>query len=211
MPANKRVRSKNTELIELLNSKYASNSKKFRAFMPEVAQILDRMNSPRQFTKSPFGLTEHEKSFHQKNLGCILEAVEGGLATEEQAIKGLEHCATLIHDGSLPDEVRHETLVKLLKAAVGKSPGTFKRNETIEIADDGASREVVNNASFVRGVRLDLDRDMRLVSITVSPAKVKERRKLLGIVGIGRDKESKCDVSIRHDEYLAEIDPHGVS
>lgn len=211
MPAKKRARTdpKNAELIELLNSKYASNSEEFRVFMPQVAQILDRMNSPRQFTKSPFGLTQHEKAFHQKKLGDILEAVEEGFATGEQAVKGLEHCATLIHDGSLLDEVRHETLVKLLKAAVGKSPGTFKRNETIKIADGGASREVVNRISIVRGVCLELDRNMRLVSITVSPTKVRERRKMLGIIGIGSDREGKRDVSIRHDEYLAEIAPHG--
>ena len=211
MAKRKSSKSKNNELIELLNSKYASNPKKFRSFMPEVAQMLDRMNTPRRLAKSPFGLTEHEKAFHQKNLGGILGMVEEGVASEEQAIKGLERCATLIHDDSLPEDVRHETLVKLLKAAVGKSPGSFRRNETVKVAPDGASGEIVNKVSLVRGVYLELDRNMHLVSISVSPSKVRERRKMLGIIGIGRDRDGQRDVSGRHDEYLAEIDPHGSS
>ena len=211
MVTRKSSKSKNNELVELLQSKYISNPKKFRSFMPEVAQMLDRTNAPRRLAKSPFGLTEHEKAFHQKNLDGILGMLKGGVTSKEQAIEGLEHCATLIHDDSLPEEVRHETLVKLLKAAVGKSPGSFKRNETVKIADDGVSGEVVNRISLVRGVYLELDRNMHLVSISVSPSKVRERRKMLGIIGIGRDRDGQRDVSVRHDEYLAEIDPHGSS
>lgn len=44
---------------------------------------------------------------------------------------------------------------------------------------------------------------------SVSPHKVKQRqrRKMFAFVGIGQDE--KTDVALRHDEYLAEIDPHG--
>ena len=211
MPTRKLNKAQTDILVELLETKYRVEPENFGAYLPEVAQILDGMNPPRRLAQSPFGLTEREKAFHQKNLGGILEMVEEGAASPEQAIKGLEHCATLIHDDSMPKEVRHETLVKLLKAAVGKSPGSFKSKKTIRIAPDGVSTEIVNKVSLVRGVYLELDRNMSLVSISVSPSKVRERRKMLGIVGIGRDREGKRDVSVRHDEYLAEIDPHGSS
>lgn len=211
MATRKSSKSKNNELVELLQLKYISNPKKFRSFMPDVAQLLDRMNPPRKFAKSSFGLTDREKDFHKGRLDAILQLVDEGTASEEQAIKGMEHCAALIHDDSLPKDVKYEKLVKLIKSAVGKSPGSFKKVTTINVAGAGVSSEIANKVSLVRGVYLELDREMRLVSISVLPSKVRERRKLMGIVGIGQDREGKCDVSVRHDEYLAEIDPHGTS
>jgi hypothetical protein len=111
----------------------------------------------------------------------------------------------LVQDDSLPEDVDYETLVSLLRAAIGKSPGSFKSVKIVPIKD-GEGRELINHVSLVRGVVLDLDRDMRLVSITVTPRKVRERRKLLRFVGIGKDIAS--DVALRHDDYLAEIEPH---
>ena len=49
----------------------------------------------------------------------------------------------------------------------------------------------------------DLDTEMRLVSITIIPRKIREGRKMMSIVGIARD--SRNDISINHDEILAEI------
>ena len=63
------------------------------------------------------------------------------------------------------------------------------------------------NGNAPRGVILNLDGDMRLVSATVIPHKIRERDRLMSIVGIGHD--SKTDVAARHDDYLAEISPHG--
>ncbi len=61
----------------------------------------------------------------------------------------------------------------------------------------------------IRGVYLDLDKDTRLVSISIDPRKVRERRSLMEFVGAGKDPEP--DVSTRHDDYLAMEDPHGAA
>ena len=79
-----------------------------------------------------------------------------------------------------------------------------KTNTTIPV-DSGSNGEPTYHISLVRGVVMNLDLSMRLVSITVTPRKVRERRKLMRIVGIGRDPAS--DVSAKHDEYLAEQTP----
>ena len=128
--------------------------------------------------------------------------------TPEHATEGLEHCAALIRDDSLPDDIGYDTLVRMFKGAFGKSPGSYKVNTVIP-ADGESNGEPTYNISLVRGVVLNLDLGMRLVSVTVTPRKVRERRKLMGIVGIGRDPAS--DVSAKHDEYLAEQSPHAGS
>ena len=67
--------------------------------------------------------------------------------------------------------------------------------------------EPIHHSSLVRGVVADLDLGMRLVSITVTPRKVREGNKMMGIVGIGH---GLCpDVAARHDDYLLEQEPHG--
>ena len=203
----KKVPNPKDELLEMLDSKYRSEPEKFRSYLPEVAQALDSLNPPRRPGRSPFGLTERERRHHQQALARIMEAE--GTPSAEQAFKGLEHCATLIQDDGLPEEYNYGTLVKLFRAAVGKSPSSFRAQETIAVAADCSPADAVAKVSLIKGVSLDLDRGMRLVSITVLPSKVRQRRKLLAFVGIGQD--AKSDVALRHDEYLAEQDPHASS
>ena len=204
-------RAEYDELVEVLRAKYSAEPQKFRAYLPDVAQMLDRMSPPRRPSRSPFGLTVRERAFHQSSLAEILSRLTEDALSSDRAIKGLEHCATLIEDDSLPEYVRHDVLVKLLKSAIGKSPGTFKKNETIRIAESQPSEDVVNRVSLVRGVYLELDRESRLVSISVVPREVKERKKLLAIVGMIDDPVS--DMSTRYEDYLylPETDPHGRS
>ena len=135
-----------------------------------------------------------------------LAAVASGAATPADAVKGLEDCAFLIRDDSLPVEADYESLCALFKAAFGKRPASFKKSQEIKVADDRTAAEVVHRFSLVRGVSLDLDREMRLISVSVFPHIVKQRRKLLAFVGAAQDAES--DVAQRHDDYLARINPH---
>ena len=207
MPTRKFDRATTASVMDLLEQRYSLEPEKFRAFLPDIAQVFDAMYESRRSKKPPFNLTERERAYHRESLVKTLQCPDGDNLTSEQAIKAFEHCANLIRDDSLPDEVRYPTMVRLLKAAVGKSPGSFRKNETIIVGHEQSSKDVINRVSVIRGVHLELDRDMRLVSISVSPYKFRQRRKLLSIVGVGRD--TKSDVSIRHDDYLAEIDPHG--
>ena len=142
----------------------------------------------------------------QSALTETLAAVASGAATPAQAVKGLEHCAFLIRNDSLPAEADYESLCALFKAAFGKRPASFKKSQEIKVADDLMAADVVHRFALVRGVSLELDKEMRLISVSVSPRKVKQRRKLLAFVGAGHDAEP--DVAQRHDDYLALISPH---
>lgn len=143
----------------------------------------------------------------QSALTQTLAAVASGASTPAEARKGLEHCAFLIRDDSLPAESDYESLCALFKAAFGKRPASFKKSEMINVTDGRMADDVVHRFALVRGVSLELDREMRLISVSVSPRKVRQRRKLLSFVGAGQD--AAPDVARRHDDYLARINPHG--
>ena len=193
------------QLRDLLISRYRADPRRFRAYLPEISELVEAMDRPRRAPRSPFGLTERERGHHQAALWKVVSGLKCGKASPEEAVRGLEHCGTLIQDDTLPEHVGYDTLVALLKAAIGKSPGTFRLVQTIPIGDRQAEAPVYH-VSLVKGVVLDLGRDMRLCSITVTPSKVRKRRKLLEFVGVGRDTAS--DVARRHNDYLAEQVPH---
>jgi hypothetical protein len=198
--------AKKPPFADLLVSKYRADPEAFRAYLPEVAQALDLMLSPRRSARSPFGLTERDRTHRLNGLQETLERLAQGGIARTAAMRGLEHCATLVQDDSLPEHVDHTTLIRLLTAAIGKSPASVNANATIAVQDEAQQAQVVNRVSLVRGVVLDLTWDMRLVSITVTPRKMVERRHALRLIGIG--KESGIDVAERHDEYLARKEPH---
>ena len=128
---------------------------------------------------------------------------KGDLAKSE-AVKGLHHYAMLIRDDAFYNEVEDGDFKALVKAAVGKSPGSFRAKTTINLGEGGP---IVERVSALRGVYLDLDGERRLVSVSIHPGKMREHRRLMKIVGIGSD--CKSDVALRHDDYLAMQDPHG--
>ena len=198
--------SQEKRLIDLLQAKYRQDPRGFRKYLPGAAELLLEA-SPRSRPKSPFGLTEQERAFHRARFLEALKELEEGSATAEEASKGLQHCAALITDDSLPDAAGYEALKGLVSAAIGKSPGSYKAKTTVPLGRDGG--EMHERVSAIRGVYLDLDRERRLVSITIHPRKVRERRSLMEFVGASEDAEP--DVALRHDDYLAMQDPHGTA
>ena len=205
-------------LLELLQAKRREDPDGFRAYMPEVAEMLSEQPTKRTRRKgSPFGLTEQEIRYHRTELSEVLSRLNGDTIGAEEAVKGLMHCAHLARDGSLqytgeselvnggiPHEMGHEVLKSLVRAAVGKSPGSYKAKTTIPVATGG---DVLERVSVIMGVFLEFDRDDRLVSIAIDPGRFKKRRKLMAFVGASSDPEP--DVALRHDDYLATQDPHG--
>ena len=198
-------------LIELLQAKRREDPEGFRAYMPDVAEMLPDQPSRRTRRRSPFGLTEQEVSYHRAGLSEALGRLSDGIIVEDEAIKGLRHCAHLIRDGSLQytgesevvnggisHEMGHEVLRSLVRAAIGKSPGAYKAKTTIPVGEGG---DVLERISVIMGVFLELDRDGRLVSISVDPGRLRKRRKLMAFVGASEDPEP--DVALRHDDYLA--------
>ena len=194
---------KSDRLISLLQAKRRSDPKGFRKYLPDVTDLLPE--PPRRSTsKSPFGLTERERVFHHNGLRKILCSLEKGGLTPAHAAKGLHHYAMLIRDDNFSQEIAQGDFKALVKAAVGKSPASFRANATVPLGEGG---QPVERIAPMRGVYLDLDGERCLVSVTINPGKVREFRKLMKIVGIGADTES--DVSSLHDHYLAMQEPHG--
>ncbi len=199
-------RVRNPQLLDLLLVKYRDDPAAFRAYLPDVARMLDAMAPPRLSSPSSFGLTEREREYHERGLREVVSRLAQGTINAQEAVRGLEHCANLVKDASLPSEVASDTMVRLLRAALGRSPGSVKRITTFEVQAD-QQENIVNRVSVFRGALLNLTWDMRLVSVTVNPQKVRERRKLLSFVGSGKD--TATDVAEHHDKYLAEQSPHG--
>ena len=199
--------SQEKRLIGLLQAKYRKDPIGFRKYLPGAAELLPEPSPSRAMRRSAFGLTEQEVAFHRAGLGEGLSKLEEASITAAEAAKALQHCAALMEDDNLPDQAGHEALKGLVSARIGKSPGSYKSKTTVPLGKDGG--EVHEQISIVRGVYLDLDRDKRLVSISLNPRKVRDRRRLMEFVGAGRDAE--VDVAAKHDDYLAMQDPHGTA
>lgn len=192
-------------LIALLQAKRRADPQGFREYLPGVIELLPALPARRHSTRSPFGLTERELAYHQDGLSAVLGKLAAKTVTADEAAQGLQHCANLIRDDNLPEEVGYEVLKGLIRAALGKSPGSYRAKTTVPLGE-GRGR-VLERVSAIRGVSLDLDRERRLVSISIRPGKVRERRQLMKFVGASKDPAP--DVAARHDDYLAMQEPHG--
>ena len=184
-------------LIALLQAKRRADPQGFREYLPGVSELLPALPARRRSTRSPFGLTERERAYHRDGLADALGKLAAKTVTAEEAAKGLQHCANLIRDDNLPEEVGYEVLKGLIRAALGKSPGSYRTKTTVPLGAGGG--RVLEQVSAIRGVYLD--RERCLVSVSIHPGKVRERRQLMKFVGASKDP--KPDVAARHDDYLA--------
>lgn len=186
--------SQDESILHLLMNKYHVDPRGFESYLPEVAHELRGLLPSRSLTTHRSAVTEQERDRLQKTLAQLLSAKE---VSKEGAIQALECCVTLIQDGCLPTEVDRRTLLGLLHRIIG-GPIT-KMTKATEIAVWGG--EAVKEMSLLRGVRLRLAWNDRLVAISVSPTKLKERSGALRFVGIAKD--TVCDVAEHLDSYLA--------
>jgi hypothetical protein len=195
----KRRHSPDNHIVELLKAKRLSDPSGFARYLPELSQALDAADKAVQSKRSPFGLTPREREARVADLRGLLAKEGERNMTAEEARAALEACAVLIRDGTLPDDVDRRTLEGLVREAVGKSPSAARAEVTHVLRQDQADK-VAEHLSVLRGVTLHLTWDFRLVSVTYSPAKMRERRRALAFVGSAADSEP--DVAARHDEYL---------
>ena len=158
----------------------------------------------------PVSLTARERKSRERALREILDGLRTHDLDKEKAIAGLEHCAVLIEDDSLPEEVSYDSLASLLKAALERSVGSIKANATFSVGTAATGKEeALVEVSIIYGVKLHLNHSMRLAAISVKPHKVRERNKRLSILGLASDVNS--DVARNHDDYLADVSPHASS
>ena len=209
--------TKRDRLIGMLQAKYREDPNGFRGFLPGAAELLPELPPERRRRRAPTRLTERELSYHREGLSEVLQGLDQGTLTSKRAVKGLQHCAALIKDdnlpytgeneevdASIPYKMGYEVLKGLLRAALGKSPGSYSSKTTVPIGEDRGP--VFESISVIMGVHLDLDRSGRLMSVSIHPGTYRKRRKAMAFVGASRDNP---DVALRHDDYLAMQDPHG--
>lgn len=201
----KATRSPEKAAFEMLVTQYRSDPGLLERHFPEVSQIVRQVVERSRASRPRFSLTEGEKAHHVKELAGVADM---DAPSPKDAIKALEHCAVLIQDDFMTPHVNHQLVISLFKSAFGKSPSAIRKNTTIPMEGQEAV-EPIYRSSLIRGVVADLDLGMRLVSMTVTPRKMREGNKMMSIVGIGDDLCT--DVSARHDDYLAEQAPHGSS
>ena len=192
-------------ILDLLQAKLKQDPEGFREYLPAVADLLPAQ-AQKQPSKSSSSLTQKEFDFHRAGLQKTLGKLDSGEAVRQEAIKGLEHCANLIRNDSFTTEVTAETVKRLFKAAFGKLPSSYKAKTTIRLDRKGAG-PVRDRVTELGGVHLELDKNRRLVSVSVDPGQLREMREMMKIVGMIKD--APPDLAERHDDYMAMIDPHG--
>lgn len=195
-------------IIDLLQAKRCKDPDGFRKYLPDVVKLLPDPPPVRAKSSPPvFTLTEREREYHKAGVSDALSKLREDIITSEEAAKGLQHCAHVLKDDifGFPEDYRHDSAKALIKAAIGKSPGSFKSKTTVPLALNGKS-PVVEQVSVILGVYLDLDGNGQLVSISIDPQKVRKWREIMKFVGGSTDLP---DVAARHDDYLAMQDPHG--
>jgi hypothetical protein len=183
----KKGKTSNKRFLDAALAAYRSKPDEFTANLPEIARWFDESYPPYDQQpykpKSPFGLTEHERQIRVLSLERTLRELTEADISVEQATQALEDVATLIIDDSLPDDIDHEALVKLLKARIGVPLHTITAEN--EFGIPGMEKEPVSRTcSVVRGVELALTWDNRLIRVRVHPTKIRERSKALSFVGV---------------------------
>lgn len=183
-------------ILQNLINKFQVDPQGFRAYLPEIAQALEQSLPARTRRNHASELTELERKRLREG---FVQLLNGKKLSSTEAIQALEYCATLIQDESLPTNVERKTLLDLIYQAKGTHVSKVERKTKIPVGEGDAIKEI----AILRGVYLELTWNDRLVAISISPGKLKERSKALRFVGIAQDTAS--DVSQRHDAYLAKV------
>jgi hypothetical protein len=180
-------------ILGLLLNKLLTDPTGFRSYLPEVAQELEQLPHPRKNNTLHSTLTGLERERLHKALLPLLCKENH---SQEEVVQILEYCATLIQDGSLPSELDRQTSLGILHKVMGIPLSKIKKTTKITLGGG----EEVKEVAFLYGVHLHLTWNDRLVAISISPTKVKERSRALKFVGIAKDSAS--DVAEYHDAYF---------
>jgi len=188
---------------------------RFRRYFPDLVDIV-RVEHPA--TLNGFGLTERERENRIKRFKECLATlptdpkvpIEGLQEYREVAKEALQHYGALAGADTRwrPDDVPSRTISRLVSIVIGKPLSDVQRKSEFMVAG-ATEKPVKREVAVLAGVRLTMTWDYALVSIKVDPAQRRRASRFLGLVGSGNDPRS--DVSIRHDDYLAEEAPHANS
>lgn len=189
-------------LAQAIIDRYERDPASVEKLFPEAAQMLGNagFRSTRQNAGNRSPLTETERGKRLQSLNRALEYMKltKGLSTK-QAIQALEDIAALVEASPWePPPVTKKDIATLLKAAACLSLSRKGKAQKVVLQEGEPCREVL----LLRGVKLELTWDKKLLSIEIEPKELAIRAKALSIIGIGPD--TATDVAERHDNYYVE-------
>lgn len=194
-------------IVDRVLTYYRLDTEGFRARMPDVAEALDSMFPPSRLSHTPFGLTENERAHRELTLHSLLRNLRRGEISTGDATRTLEQCAVLAEDDSLGAEVDRRTLLQLLRLFLGKPVSSITTATTISATND-TNAKAVRHISLLRGIVLDLTTEMRLVSITINPSRIKGRQRIMRFVAMLKPSSNS---STQRDNSDSETDDHATS
>lgn len=189
-------------LLEAIIDRYERAPEVIEKALPEVGKILS--TSCRAVKRSErggiFQLTPVERQRREQSLAEALGKLHRAKAfSKEEAIQALEDAASLKEAFPYEDhKIREAEIRKLVNIATGLSV-TTKGKVTKHVFQEG---EPARTVCMLRGVKLNLTWDKKLMSVEVDPKELAIRARALSLIGIGSDTAS--DVAARHDDYFVE-------
>lgn len=167
-------------ILQILINKFRVNPEVFQSYLPEIIPEIEKIVSSTKKRGNASELTEIERDRLYTSLLCI---PRGGLLPRNEAVAALEYCATLIQDESLPDEIDRKVILNFISGAITTSLSNIDKISNIPISD-GEETKIL---AVLRGVYLHLTWRDKLVAISISPTKMKERPYAMRFIGIGED------------------------
>ena len=177
------------KLLLLLQDKRSEDPEGFRAYLPDVEQLLrdlaesppknDRMYGPKGWQPSPY-----EDPWQE-----AVRKMGQGTITADEAAKGLECCANLLLDTPFNESVNRERVESLFLKATGRPSDSYHSETTIPIYQGGT---VAHSVPAIRGIHLRLDSNRRLLSIAVDPIKVAEGHSMLEKIRASERDHHSC-------------------
>ena len=144
-----------------------------------------------------FPLTPLEKEKREKSLQAAINKLN--YLSKEEAIKAIEDVAALVEAFPLePLNIDKKLITELIKTIIGSIPNTKSKHQKLVFVEMEPARTIY----LLRGVKIELTWDKKLVSIEIQPKELSVMTKALSIIGMG--SETFSDVALEHDKYLAE-------
>jgi len=168
------------ELVRLVLQAYSKDPLSFSNLLPEVGGILNNIFAPKVLSTQSFGITERERLDQVRLLDALIAKNNQAQLSADEAKVALEKCAILIDSEFLPLSVDHTSILGLLVTALEYSPKSVDKKTDVAFSQEIPAREVF----VIRGVKLSLTWDYRLLAINIIPTYMKERNSLLTFVGI---------------------------
>lgn len=186
------------EALGLILEEFQRDPGHFHRYHPKVARCLERVRrtmDPPPLTLGYPALMDEERADRTKALEGALERFEREeTMSREDAIAVIEDAAALGRHADL----FHDRVVRVMQKVLGfpkDGPGPKSLGFRKDKPATRASR-------IARGITAYTSWDKCLVRLSCDPVEWEARTRLLSLIGMGHDEIT--DISVRHDEFLAE-------